>query len=182
LNVGVFGSSLAAAESPEYEMAREIGRRLARGGAAVVCGGYGGAMEAASRGAAEAGGESIGVVLVGRGAPNAWVTRTIAASDLSDRLRRLRDLADAWIFLPRGLGTLLELVWLCESIVKEETAPRPLVLLGDFWRPTVELALAEASRPEGRRALVAAVRYAGGPEDAVSLALKPDRGQPIVDS
>lgn len=61
------------------------------------------------------------------------------------RLRRLLDEANAWIFLPRGLGTMLELVWMAESVVKADAAPRPFVLLGDFWRPTVETALAEAA-------------------------------------
>jgi hypothetical protein len=56
--------------------------------------------------------------------------------------------ANAWIFLPRGLGTMLELVWMAESVVKADAAPRPFVLLGDFWRPTIETALADASPEE----------------------------------
>jgi hypothetical protein len=40
---------------------------------------------------------------------------------------------------------MLELVWMAESVVKADAAPRPFVLLGDFWRPTVETALAEAA-------------------------------------
>ena len=169
--MGVFGSSLPEPGSRDYEQAREVGRRLARAGSAVVCGGTGGTMEAACRGASEEGGESIGVVLAGR-EPNAWVTHAVVAGDLSERLRRLRDLTDAWIFLPRGLGTLLELVWICESIVKGDVPARPLVLLGDFWKATAELALAEASRPEGRSALAAVVRFAASPDQAVELALE----------
>jgi len=171
LNVGVFGSSLPAEGSRAYEDARKIGHGLARRGATVVCGGYAGVMEAACRGAAEGGGESVGVVLAGRGRPNPWVTRALVAKDLADRLRSLRDMPGAWIFLPRGLGTLLELVWLCESIVKGEAPARPLVLFGDFWNETVDTALRESSSREGAAVLSGAIRYAADPGQAVSLAL-----------
>ena len=130
-------------------------------------------MEAVCRGAAEAGGSSVGVILRGGGA-NRWVTRAIEASDLSERLRRLRDLADAWIFLRHGLGTMLELVWIAESVVKGDVSARPLVLLGDFWRPTLQTALAEASNPDGREALTRCVRFASTTAEAARLALADD--------
>ena len=172
MNVGVFGSSRPAEGDPAYEQARELGRELGRRGARVVCGGYGGVMEAACRGASEAGGVTVGVVLAGRGQPNAWVTETRAASDLGDRLRRLRDTSDAWIFLPRGLGTMLELLWMAESVVKGEAAPRPFVLLGEFWRALVDSALAEAASPSGAEELRNAVRFAATVPEAVAAALE----------
>ena len=171
MNVAVFGSSRSAEGDPEYEQARTLGRELARRGAGIVCGGYGGVMEAACRGAAEAGGRSTGVMLAGRGDPNPFVTETVVAADLSERLRRLRDLPDAWIFLPRGLGTMLELLWIAESVVKGETAPRPLVLVGDHWRRLAESALAEASNPEGAERLRDAIRFADNVTGAMSSAL-----------
>jgi predicted Rossmann-fold nucleotide-binding protein len=128
-------------------------------------------MEAACRGAAQAGGPSLGVVLGSGGPPNRRLTESVVAEELSERLRRLRDLADAWIFLPHGLGTMLELVWIAESVVKGDAAVRPLVLLGDFWRPTVDTALAEASNPAGKAALTASIRFAATPAEAVALAL-----------
>jgi uncharacterized protein (TIGR00730 family) len=170
VRVAVFGSSLPKEGEPAYETARELGREIAGRGAAVVCGGYGGVMEAVCRGAAEAGGEAIGVVLSGRGDPNAWVTEAVAVPDLPERLRRLRDLGDAWIFLPHGLGTMLELVWIAESIVKRETPPRPLVCLGSFWGATVSTIQSEAAGP-GASALTAVVRFADGPGEAASVAL-----------
>ncbi len=166
MKIAVFGSSLPRPGEPAYEDARELGGGIARRGATVLCGGYGGVMEAACRGAAEAGGESIGVILAGGGEPNRWVSRSIAEADLSGRLTRLRDLADAWIFLPRGLGTMLELVWIAESVVKGLAAPRPLVLLGDSWRSVLERAREEASSRDGARILAACVREAGSPADA----------------
>ncbi len=136
----------------------------------MVCGGYGGVMEAACRGAAEEAGPSLGILLAGRGEGNRWLTERLREPDLSARLRHLRDECDAWIFLPRGLGTMLEIAWMAESVVKKDAAPRPFVLLGDFWRPTIETALAEASNPSGARALSSCVRFAETPSEAVGLA------------
>ena len=170
ISVGVFGSSLPSEPDSEYETARELGRQVARRGGRVVCGGYAGVMEAACRGAAEAGGPSVGVVLAGRGAPNPWVSETFAAIDLADRLRRLRELTEAWVFLPRGLGTMLELVWIAESVVKGDIRPRPFVLLGDFWRSVLETTLAEASSASSAGALRSCVRVVERPDEAAAAA------------
>lgn len=171
MDVGVFGSSRPSEGDPAYAEARRLGRELARRGARVVCGGYGGVMEAACRGAAEAGGATRGVVLAGRGSPNAWVVEATVAVDLGERLRLLRDTSDAWVFLPRGLGTMLELLWMAESLVKREASPRPLVLVGDFWRPLVESALAEAAGPSGAEDLRKALRFAADVSEAATAAM-----------
>jgi uncharacterized protein (TIGR00725 family) len=170
VNVGVFGSSLPREGEPAYEEAREIGRLIARKQGRVVCGGYGGIMEAVCRGAAEAGGSSLGVILEGGFEANRWVTRVSAEPDLSARLKRLRDASDAWVFLARGLGTMLELVWISESVVKGDTSPRPFVLLGDYWRSIVEKAIAEASRLAGAEALRASLTVCSTPAEAVEAA------------
>ena len=170
LSIGVFGSSLPREGSAAYEEARAVGREIARRGGRVVCGGYGGIMEAACRGAAQERGSSLGVLLGEGGEGNRWLTERLREPDLAARLRRLRDESDAWIFLPRGLGTMLEIVWMAESMVKGDVAPRPFILLGDFWRPTVETALAEASNPEGAAKLKSVVRFAGSPVEAVQAA------------
>lgn len=128
-------------------------------------------MEAACRGASEAGGQSLGVLLAGRGEGNQWVSESVREPDLPARLRRLRDESNAWLFLPRGLGTMLEIVWMAESVVKGDVAPRPFVLLGDFWRPTLETALAEASNPAGAVALSQCIRFAATAAEAVRLAV-----------
>jgi hypothetical protein len=170
-SIGVFGSSLPPEGSAAYEEALCVGREIARRGARVVCGGYGGVMEAACRGAAGKGGGSLGVLLAGGGEGNRWLSERVREPDLSARLRRLRDESDAWIFLPRGLGTMLEMVWMAETVVKGDSPARPFVLLGGFWRPTLDLALAEASDPAGARVLRSSVRYAGTPEEAVRSAI-----------
>lgn len=174
MNIGIFGSSLPREGEAAYEEAREVGRLVARRGGRIVCGGYGGAMEAACRGAAEAGGSSLGVILEGRHEANRWVTRVSAEADLSARLKRLRDASDAWIFLPRGLGTMLELVWVSESVVKGDALARPFILLGDYWRGTVEKAIAEASRLAGAQALRASLAVCSTPAEAVEAAFAPE--------
>jgi uncharacterized protein (TIGR00725 family) len=173
VSIGVFGSSLPQEGSAAYEEARQVGREIARRGGRVVCGGYGGVMAAACRGASEAGGRSLGVLLAGRGDGNRWVSERVREPDLSARLRRLRDESNAWIFLPHGLGTMLEIVWIAESVVKQDAAPRAFVLLGDFWRPTVEMALVEASNPRGVEAFRSCIRVATGPAEAVDFAMSP---------
>ena len=174
MNIGVFGSSLPREGEAAYEEAREIGRLVARRNGRVVCGGYGGVMEAVCRGAAEAGGSSLGVVLEGRPDTNPWVTRVSPEPNLAARLTRLRDASDAWIFLPRGLGTMLELIWVAESVVKGDAPGRPFVLLSDFWQPTVEKAIAEASRLTGAQALRASLSVCATPEEAVGKAFAVD--------
>jgi len=172
LSIGVFGSSLLREGSAAYEEALEVGREIGRRGGRVVCGGYGGIMEAACRGAAETGGASLGVLLQGRGEGNRWLAERAREPDLPSRLRRLRDESEAWIFLPRGLGTMLEIVFIAESIVKGDTPARPFVLLSNFWRPAVETALAEASNPQGRVRFRSCLVFSESPAAAVAAAVR----------
>jgi uncharacterized protein (TIGR00725 family) len=172
LSIAVLGSSRAAESSPDYQHAVTIGHEIARRGGRVVCGGGGGVMEAVCRGAAEIGGRSLGLV-VGAAEPNRFVTDVAREADLAGRLKRLPDESAAAIFLPRGLGTLLEITWMAESIVKGIVAPRPLVFLGTFWRRSVALAVAEAAGP-GAESLAASIRFVSTPESAVDAAFAPD--------
>lgn len=175
VSIAVLGSSRAAPDSTDYQNALSIGREIARRGGRVVCGGYGGVMEAACRGASEGNGISLGVLLAD-GEPNRWVTEVVRAPDLGSRLQRLSDESSAAIFLPRGLGTLLEITWMAESIAKGHSSPRPLVFLGAFWRRTVALAVSEAVGPAAS-ALAGAVRFVPAPGEAVDEAMGTARVQ-----
>ena len=167
-SIAVLGSSRAVEDRSDYERAVEIGREIARRGGRVVCGGYGGIMEAACRGAAEAGGTSLGVLLPG-GEPNRFVSETVREDDLGGRLRRLTDESSAAIFLPRGLGTMLEIAWMAESIAKGYVASRPLVFLGTFWRRTIALAVSEAAGPSAEK-LACSIHFVSTAEEAVARA------------
>jgi hypothetical protein len=166
LSIAVLGSSRAAEDSPDCQHALTIGREIARRGGRVVCGGGGGVMESVCRGASEAGGTSLGI-LVGSGEPNRWVTEVVREPDLGRRLQRLAAESVAAIFLPRGLGTMLEIAWMAESVAKGYVAPRPLVFLGLFWRRAVALAVAQAAGP-GAEALAEYVRFTSTADEAVA--------------
>ena len=138
--VTVFGSSRPAEGDPQYETARRLGNELARSGFAVCTGGYGGTMEAVSRGAAEAGGRVVGVTARSfQSRANRWVQEEIAVETWRDRLFRLIALGQGYVALPGGTGTLAEIAVVSEMLNKGQLAHRPLVLLGEFWKPVISL-------------------------------------------
>ena len=135
--VAVFGGGTLVEADPEYELARDLGRALARAGADVMTGGYGGVMEAASRGCHEAGGHTIGVTVSmfdGRRDVNPWVKERVHTPDLFERLRQLVGRADGFVAVPGSVGTLAE-VQLTWTLLCMSARPRaPLVLLGGKWQ------------------------------------------------
>jgi len=134
-------------DSAAWVAAESTGRRCVEAGFAVVTGGYGGTMEAVSKGAANAGGEAIGVtapsLFPGRPGANPYVTREIVAGSLLERLDTLTDLASGAIVLPGSIGTLTELVlaWNLNHVNRLNEGKRlPTVAVGDGWRGLWELA------------------------------------------
>jgi uncharacterized protein (TIGR00730 family) len=137
--VTVFGSSRPREGDAEYEEARALGAALAGRGFTVATGGYGGVMEAVSRGARGAGGHTLGVTADFFAAPaNAWVAEEIRVATWQERLFELIRRGDGYVVCRGGTGTLAELAVVWEMLNKSALAPRPLVVLGEFWRPVVE--------------------------------------------
>jgi uncharacterized protein (TIGR00730 family) len=147
-------------------LAYQTGKLLAQAGFTIANGGYGGTMLAAAKGAAEAGGEIIGVTCSAfKGSrANEYVTRKIVANSLDERLDTLIKLGQGYIVLPGGTGTLLELakVWELKNKGFIE-ADRPIILVGEFWKPLVDLVAADD--PDGSRY----IRCADGPKQAVEM-------------
>ncbi len=140
--VSVFGTSRAKPGDKNFETAERLGMLLVKGGFAIANGGYGGTMLAVSKGAREAGGEVIGVTCseFGRGSANEYLTREIVTTSLNERLETLISLGSAYIVLPGGTGTLLELALVWELKNKGFlSSDKPIILLGEFWRPLTEL-------------------------------------------
>lgn len=141
--VTVFGSSQPEPLSPAYQTAYELGHAIAAAGWTLCNGGYGGTMEAAARGAVEAGGHTIGVTcsaLGGRGGPNPYIRQEVPTFDLLTRLDTLVRLGWAYVVLPGGTGTLLELALVWEMLNKSLLRRKaPIILLGDFWSPVAGL-------------------------------------------
>lgn len=92
------------------QMAEELGRLLAQAGHTVITGGYGGVMSAVSKGAREGGGQVVGIVLKSIGEPNMFVSDVWTRDDIPSRLAALINEGDAYIVLPGGIGTNLELL------------------------------------------------------------------------
>ncbi|MBM3126938.1 MAG: LOG family protein [Chloroflexi bacterium] len=139
MNVVVFGGSQAQEGSSAYEQARELGAQLANLGYVVITGGYMGIMEAASRGAHEAGGHVVGVTCDEIEAwrkirHNPWVKEERRRSTLFDRLQSLVLEGDAGIALPGGPGTLAEIALMWNLMIINAQPPKPLILLGGGWK------------------------------------------------
>ena len=134
--VAVFGSSEPLAGDPGYEDARRTGRRLAESGYDVVTGGYGGVMEAASRGVREAGGRALGVTteVFAERTPNPFLDEVVSTVDLFDRTRELIARAAGFVVLPGKSGTLAELTFLWALHRAGRLGRKPVILLGGDWR------------------------------------------------
>jgi uncharacterized protein (TIGR00730 family) len=167
--VTIFGSSKPQTGNREYEVAREVGRLLAEAGFTICNGGYGGTMEAAARGAKEAGGSTIGVTMeFVNPQANQWVDKTIVVKTLVDRLMKLIELGDAYVVLRGGTGTLLELAAVWELMNKRVIRSRPVIVVGQFWNPTVEMVKRQLSF-EGSERSAKCVTIAKTPEECVKV-------------
>src|SRR5881296_140665 len=118
--VTVFGSSRPREGDADYEEARTLGRALGKHGFAVCSGGYGGVMEAVSRGAKEAGGKTYGVTAEFFKAAklNPWIDVEVRKQTWEERLFELIRLADGFVACRGGTGTLAELAVVWEMLNK----------------------------------------------------------------
>lgn len=155
--VTVFGTSKANPGDAVFETAAALGQLLAENGFVLANGGYGGTMLAAAKGAAEAGGHTIGVTCTafGHSGANGYISEEISTGRLTDRLAKLIELGDAYLVLPGGTGTLLELADVWEHKNKGfANADKPIILVGAFWEPL--LAMMAAADRDSRRCIVCA--------------------------
>lgn len=141
--ISVFGSASPKAGDDDYAQAQQVGKLLAEAGFAVATGGYVGTMEAVSKGASQAGGHVIGVTCeaIETFRPiqaNQWVAEEINYKTLRERMLHLVLNNDGMVVLPGGIGTLVELSMAWNLLQVGEIEPRPLVLLGDLWRDTLD--------------------------------------------
>ncbi len=136
--VTVFGSARFLEDNPHYQKARETGRLLAQEGFTVITGGGGGIMEAANRGAFEAGGKSVGfnIELPFEQNLNAYTTESMAFKYFFARKVMLVYAASALICFPGGFGTLDELFEVVTLVQTGKMPHLPIILVGtDFWKP-----------------------------------------------
>src|SRR6202790_4377968 len=137
--ITVFGSSRPEDGHADYAEALELGRSLAAAGFAVCTGGYGGVMEAVSRGARESGGRVLAVTSsFFRSLANRWVEEETRSATWQERLFDLVRLGDGFVACKGGTGTLVELAVVWEMLNKKAMEQRPFVVLGDFWQPILD--------------------------------------------
>lgn len=134
--VAVFGSARDALRPAYYGAAEALGATLAKAGYAVLTGGGPGIMEAANKGAFEAGGESIGLSIYTphEQAPNPYQTRALSFRYFFVRKVMLVTYASAFVVFPGGYGTLDELFEALTLIQTLKVRPFPIYLVGsEFW-------------------------------------------------
>ena len=141
--VTVFGSSRFPETHRYYRLAREVGAALARAGFAVMTGGGSGIMEAANRGAKDAGGLSLGcnITLPREQKPNAYLDKFIQFDHFFARKVMLVKYSTAFVVMPGGFGTLDETFEIATLMQTNKLERFPLIAVGtDFWSPLINLA------------------------------------------
>ena len=134
--ITVFGSARFKEDHPHYKLGMEVGAGLARLGFSVMTGGGPGAMEAANRGAMEAGGVSIGcnIELPHEQYPNRWLSRWVNIRYFFVRKVLLIKYSYGLVVLPGGFGTLDEFAEVVTLIQTKKIVNYPMVLMGSkYW-------------------------------------------------
>nr|WP_233153401.1 TIGR00730 family Rossman fold protein [Kineosporia sp. R_H_3] len=134
--ISVFGSARTKRDHPDYAVAERLGARLAQEGFAVITGGGPGAMEAANKGACEAGGVSVGlgIELPFEQGINDWVDMAVNFRYFFARKTMFVKYAQGFVVLPGGFGTLDELFEALVLVQTHKVTEFPIVLLGNgFW-------------------------------------------------
>ncbi|HEY7269738.1 MAG TPA: TIGR00730 family Rossman fold protein [Dehalococcoidia bacterium] len=139
--VTVFGSARFEEDNAYYGLARESGRLLAEAGFTVMTGGGPGIMEAANRGAKDAGGRSIGcnIALAHEQAPNPYLDKVVTFRYFFVRKVMLVKYSYAFLVMPGGFGTMDEAFETVTLIQTAKINDFPLVLVGaEYWLPLVQ--------------------------------------------
>lgn len=139
--VACFGSARTKPDDPMYRHARHIGRAIAKRGIAVITGGGPGIMEAVNRGAALAGGTSIGlgIELPFEEQLNRWVNLGMTFRYFFVRKTMFVKYSQGAIFFPGGFGTMDEMFELLTLVQTQKVDYTPVVLFGsDYWRGLID--------------------------------------------
>jgi len=139
--VTIFGSARSAPDDPVYQKAYRIAELLAEKGYAVISGGGGGVMEAANKGAADAGGKSVGlnIELPMEQDPNPYANLKLNFRYFFVRKVMFVKYAQAYVVLPGGFGTLDELMESLTLIQTRKIKPFPVIMVdSEYWAPLVE--------------------------------------------
>ena len=171
--ISVFGSARTSPVDPVYALGVEVGRLLVEAGFAVITGGGPGAMEAANRGASEAGGLSVGlgIELPFEQKLNSYVELGIDFRYFFARKTMFVKYAQGFVVLPGGMGTLDELFEAVTLVQTRKVTSFPIVCLGtDYWGGLIEwLREAVAGRGNISPADIDLLQLTDDPAEAVRL-------------
>ncbi|MBA3789049.1 TIGR00730 family Rossman fold protein [Patescibacteria group bacterium] len=137
-----FGSARESFDSTIYQAATELASRLAKAGFAIITGGSSGVMQAANRGAYEAGGASVGlnIRLEDNQATNKYVTDGMTFDHFFIRKVMLTFASEVYIYFPGGFGTMDEFFEIATLVQTKKIRHVPIVLFGkEYWTPIVTL-------------------------------------------
>lgn len=140
--VTVFGSARFGEEHPYYKLGMEAGSALSKLGFAVMTGGGPGIMEAANRGAKEAGGLSLGcnIVLPKEQTANPYLDKVVEFNHFFVRKVLMFKYSFAFVVLPGGVGTTDEMFEALTLIQTKKVSDFPVILMGkEFWKPLLDL-------------------------------------------
>lgn len=137
-----FGSARCSMEDDIYQSAEELAGRLVSRGFTIITGGSHGIMEAANKGAFEAGGNSVGmnIELPHEQAINDYLTEGVDFDHFFSRKVMLAFASEVYIYYPGGFGTMDEFFEILTLVQTKKIKPIPIVLVGEeFWGPILEL-------------------------------------------
>ena len=138
--ITIFGSAIPREDDAQYKFAYELGAALAKEGFNICTGGYGGIMEAASKGAYDNAGYVYGVTIeLWNKEPNQYLTVEVREEKLFERITKLLELGDAYIILQGGTGTLLEFSAVWEYANKNLQQPKPIICNSNMWKEIVDV-------------------------------------------
>jgi len=162
--IAVFGGNAVDEKSNNWQNSYKLGQEIAKRGGVVINGGYHGVMEASAAGARSQDGVTIGVSC--ENLPEAKVNQYIVhewnLKRWDQRLMTLVWLADGYVVMPGSSGTLVELSMVVETQFKGFIPARPVVCLGDYWKPVVE-------RIAGAKEMIS---FADTPDECVGMVFR----------
>ncbi len=176
--VSVFGSARVKPTDPVYKKAEKVGRLLAESGYTVITGGGPGVMEAANKGAFEAGGTSAGlsIHLPKEQGTNKYANLVVKFRYFFVRKVMFVKYAQAYVVMPGGFGTMDELFEALTLIQTDKIKPFPVILMGsDYWKGLLDWIKKTMSAKAGmisREEVEESIHLIDDPEEVVSLIKK----------
>lgn len=134
--VSIFGSARTPSDDPQYQKTEAIAARFVKNGFGVITGGGGGIMEAANKGASDAGGTSVGlnIRLPFEQKPNPFASVQLEFNYFFIRKVMFIKYAAAYVVMPGGFGTLDELFEVMTLVQTQRIRPFPIIMVGtEYW-------------------------------------------------